>query len=162
MNRLFVAHETHKKGKIMEETNESRKAVAFIRSNNRREWPSFISLGEANGYVAVLPGNRYHGKHYDDVDDIYVHGGLSFSEPAYFADELDAEPYDKEEYAGRMNPILEGAEFVDGNPEDIGKDWWVFGFDTFHFGDNPEEWDREAVIRETLHLMGQLTEEEEK
>lgn len=146
----------------MEKTNESRKAVAFIRSNNWREWPSFISHGEANGYVAVPPGNRYHGKHYDDIEDIDVHGGLTYSEPAYFADELDAEPYDKEEYVGKMNPIFDNAEFIDGCLEDIGDDWWVFGFDTFHFFDNPETWDRAAVIRETMYLMEQLTEEEEK
>lgn len=145
----------------MEKTNESRKAVAFIRGNDWRRWLSFISHGEANGYVAVPPGNGYHGRHYDDIEDIDVHGGLTYSEPAVlgevsFASKTPIRP----EYVGRRNPIFDNAEYVDGKPEDIGDDWWVFGFDTFQFDDNPEEWDREAVIRETLHLMEQLTGEE--
>ncbi len=145
----------------MEQTKESGKAVAFIRSNNWREWSEYLPHGEANGYVAVPPGNRYHGKHYDDVEGIYVHGGLTFSEPAYFTNAIHAKSYSWKLSSGR-NPIFDNAEYVDGKPEDIGDDWWVFGFDTFHSGDNPEEWDREAVIRETMYLMEQLTEEEEK
>lgn len=114
--------------------------------------------GEANGYVAVPPGNRFWGKHYDNVDGIYVHGGLTFSEPAYFPTEVAAKAYSWNRGAGG-NPIFNDAEFIDGCMEDIGDDWWVFGFDTFHFSDSPEEWDRAAVIRETLDLMEQLTEE---
>ena len=32
------------------------------------------------GYVRVPPGHPYHGKSYDDVADVSVHGGLTFAE----------------------------------------------------------------------------------
>ena len=113
--------------------------------------------------VAVPPGNGYHGRHYDDIEDIDVHGGLTYSESAVLGEvSFGSKTPIRPKYVGRRNPIFDNAEYVDGNPEDIGDDWWVFGFDTFHFGDNPEEWDREAVIRETMYLMEQLTEEEEE
>ena len=115
-------------------------AVAFIRSNDWFPSYSFLKHGSHNGYVAVPPTNRYHGKHYDE--DVDVHGGLTFSEPVVGN--------------GRLNPILEDAEYITDNTE-IGDDWWIFGFDTMHYGDNPEIWDREAVIEETKRLMEQLT-----
>lgn len=117
-------------------------AVAFIRSN---DWYAYgFGCGDYNGYVAVPPTNKYHGKHYDDVDDVDVHGGLTFSEPAV----ID----------GKLIPVLEDAEYITDNTE-IGDDWWIFGFDTMHHGDTPEEWGREAVSKETMKLMKQLTKE---
>ena len=38
----------------------------------------------------------------------------------------------------------------------IGDDWWIFGFDTFHYGDNEYDWDKQAVVQETRYLMKQL------
>mgnify|MGYP003651145990 CR=1 FL=1 len=38
------------------------------------------------------------------------------------------------------------------------KDWWVFGFDTSHFGDTIEKWPKEAVEAETMSLFWQLIE----
>lgn len=53
------------------------KAVAFIRKT-----PDMPCLhGTHNGYVAVPPTNKYHGKHYFDIKDIKVHGDITFTEP---------------------------------------------------------------------------------
>jgi hypothetical protein len=38
------------------------------------------------------------------------------------------------------------------------KGWWVFGFDTAHFGDTIEKWSKEAVEEETKKLFWQLFE----
>jgi hypothetical protein len=35
-------------------------------------------------------------------------------------------------------------------------DWWVFGFDTAHYGDTLEKWPKEAVEAETKRLFCQL------
>jgi hypothetical protein len=36
--------------------------------------------GSLCGYVGVPPGHPYHGRHYDAIDDVYVHGGLTYSD----------------------------------------------------------------------------------
>ena len=131
------------------------KCVGFIRSNS---WAD-ISLGhgEYNGYVAVPPTNKYHGKSYLDIDEIIsVHGGLTFSEPASY-EKIVFSPNHEVLFkcTGKRNPVLTDAEIFTENKE-IGDDWWIFGFDTFHSGDTPEEWDRAAVIAETERLLEQL------
>ena len=62
------------------------KAVAFIKSN---EWfkSTMVEHGTHNGYVAVPSANKYHGMSYFDIDDISVHGGITFSEPAISGEE---------------------------------------------------------------------------
>lgn len=131
------------------------KAVAFVKSN---EWfkSEFTEHGACNGYVAVPPTNKYHGKSYWDIEDINVHGGITFSEPVIngeksFMSERQYSP----ERVGKRNLVLDNAEFITDNTE-IGDDWWIFGFDTFHFGDNEYNWDKKAVMQETKYLMEQL------
>lgn len=129
--------------------------VAFIRET------SFLDVsfehGTHNGYVAVPPENKYHGRRYEDMDEFDVHGGITFSDPVVFPDKFHGKKVRKK-YVGKRNPILENAEFITENTE-IGDDWWIFGFDTVHFGDNEYNWDRKAVIDETLSLMEQLNHE---
>lgn len=129
--------------------------VAFIRET------SFLDVsfehGTHNGYVAVPPENKYHGRSYEDMDEFDVHGGITFSEPATYPDVMNGREI-KQEYIGKRNKLLEKAEFISDNTE-IGDDWWIFGFDTVHFGDNKYDWDRQAVIDETLSLMEQLNHE---
>ena len=59
----------------------------------------------------------------------------------------------------RINSVwhdrTEKAEFITENTE-IGDDWWIFGFDTAHWGDNKYDWDRKAVTEETLSMMEKL------
>lgn len=110
--------------------------------------------GTHNGYVAVPPGNKYHGKSVEDMEDFEVHGGITFSQPAIYPDVMNGRKVNKK-YVGKRNAILEKAEFITDNTE-VGDDWWIFGFDTAHWGDNKYDWDRQAVIEETLSMMEQL------
>ena len=126
--------------------------VAFIKPNNMIG----IDHGTHNGYVAVPPTNKYHGKSYYDIDDIEVHGGITYSEPVTVGKTTFMTKWkvDKK-YIGKRDPILRNAEFITENTE-IGDDWWIFGFDTFHFGDDEENWDRNSVITETMDLLNQF------
>ena len=91
------------------------------------------------------------------MEDFDVHGGITLSEPVTYPDKMNDREI-REEYIGKRNAILEKAEFITENTE-IGDDWWIFGFDTAHWGDNKYNWDRQAVIEETLSLMEQLNQE---
>lgn len=59
------------------------------------------------GYAAVPPGHPFHGKDYNDVDDVDVHGGLTYA--SLCADAICHVP-------------------KPGEPENV---WW-FGFDCGH------------------------------
>lgn len=136
------------------------KAVAFIVSNKWNDFSDFINHGTHNGYVAIPPTNKYHGLSYSELYDIInVHGGLTYSEPVIngkktFTAEIEYLP----EYVGKRNYILTNAKFITDNTE-IKDDWWIFGFDTFHYGDNPTDHDENFVINETKNLMNQLISE---
>lgn len=64
------------------------------------------SLGHLNGYVGIPKMHWAYGKHYDEIEDIEVHGGLTYS-------------------SHRLSCIDESV---------FGEMWW-FGFDTAHAGD---------------------------
>lgn len=135
------------------------KLVAFITSTSFLDVKFDLSgyefeHGTHNGYVAVSPKNKYHGKSMDKLNDIKVHGGITFSEPATYPDVMNGRKIN-EKYVGKRNAISEKAEFITENTE-VGDDWWIFGFDTAHWGDNKYNWDKQAVIEETLSLMEQL------
>ena len=138
------------------------KLVAFITSTSFLDVDPDLSgyefaHGTHNGYVAVPPESKYHGKSWDEMEDFNVHGGITFSEPAIYPDELNGRKIN-EKYIGKKNCILTEAEFITENTE-IGDDWWIFGFDTAHWGDNKYDWDRKAVTEETLSMMEQLNRE---
>ena len=95
--------------------------------------------GYANGYVAVPKDHPYYGRDYDSID-VDVHGGLTYSCPGE---------------ALTINTT--GIELIEGNISNL-KDYYVFGFDTCHYGDNLMNWSKEAVIAETLKLKRQLEE----
>lgn len=42
--------------------------------------PGIMDFGWGNGYIAVPEGHRLYGKHYDDIDDIPIHGGWTYSD----------------------------------------------------------------------------------
>lgn len=135
------------------------KLVAFIISTSFLDVDPDLSgyefaHGTHNGYVAVPPESKYHGRSIEDMEDFEVHGGITFSEPATYPDVMNGMKI-KEEYIGKRNEIFRNAEFITDNTE-IGDDWWIFGFDTAHWGDNKYNWDRQAVIEETLSMMEQL------
>lgn len=135
------------------------KLVAFIVSTAWMDKGIDLSVykfehGTHNGYVAVPPENKYHGKNIKDMEDFEVHGGITLAEPAIYPDKMNGMGI-RQEYIGKRNNLLEKAEFITGNTE-IGDDWWIFGFDTAHLGDNKYNWDKQAVIEETLSMMEKL------
>ena len=102
------------------------------------------------------PANKYHGMSYLDIDDIRVHGGITFSEPVINGEKtIVSKRKINPKYVGKRNPILDDVEFITDNTE-IGNDWWIFGFDTFHLGDDEYSWDKQAVVQETIDLMEQI------
>lgn len=90
-------------------------------------------VGYANGYVAVPPEHPLFGSDYD-YPEIHIHGGLAYSKSS-----------------GEVFEIFDMSAFemLDG---DIPEGYWVFGFDTFHLGDNPVTRSREWCIEETNRL----------
>lgn len=91
----------------------------------------FIEFGWGNGYVIIPKEHKLHGVHYDDIN-VYVHGGLTFSELV----------------------DLEIIETFGLDIEDEGK--WCVGFDTAHYNDNLLNWSKERVEEETQYLKEQL------
>lgn len=131
------------------------KAVGFIVP--KQKLCNFMDFGHSNGYVAVSPDSVVHGKHYDLLENISVHGGLTFSEPVInkertFVGDFLIRP----EYVGRRNSLLDSAIEVSGSLSDIEDDWWIVGFDTCHYGDNSENWSEDRVIEEVKRLMDQI------
>ena len=88
---------------------------------------SVLKRGWGNGYVAIPPNHCLYGK-----------GENSHSISSKI----------------RIHGGLTYAQHGDG--ENAPKDWWVFGFDTAHFGDTIEKWPKEAVEAETKKLFCQL------
>lgn len=50
-----------------------------------KRYPLHLSL---NGYIYIPSGHPWHGKHYDDLIGVDVHGGLTYSEPDNITDFL--------------------------------------------------------------------------
>lgn len=94
-----------------------------------------IPHGYANGYVAVPQNHPLWGKDYDDEElwNIDVHGGLTYSDS--------------------WRDQFPNAELLDG---EVPKGYWIFGFDTAHYGDNSENCDRQYCINEVTSLKEQL------
>jgi len=90
-----------------------------------------IKRGWGNGYVAVTPSHCLYGK-----------GENSYSISSKI----------------KVHGGLTYSQHGDGDYAP--KDWWVFGFDTSHFGDNLQRWSKEDVEEETKKLFWQLLEVE--
>lgn len=117
------------------------KLIAFLNTCVQRERNQYyFPCGYANGYVAVPPEHPYHGEFYDEVP-VNIHGGLTLS-----AD------------AKRMSQNWKKHIESLGEDTEIPDNYWIFGFDTLHLGDNLETWSREKCIEETLRLKEQLEE----
>lgn len=98
--------------------------------------------GYANGYVAIPPTNKFAGKDYYEIEDIDVHGGLTYGKSI-----------SETKGFGWTSVECIGFDSLD----EIPNDYFVFGFDTLHFGDD-ETLDREYCIEEAEKLMQQLRE----
>ena len=111
------------------------KTIAFLITT-----PNLMPMkaGEYNGYVAVPPEHPLYGKgdSAEEVEALDVHGGVT--------------------YTGKIKLLPYPSELLDH--KEIPCDWWVFGFDTCHYGDNPERWNLERCTEETRELQKQLEE----
>ena len=110
-----------------------------IRENDwlKREIEGFpfykMDFGWGNGYALIPIGHKFHGQHYDTVNEfVSVHGGLTYSKLI----------------------TRETAEFWKLDEEDIGK--WCVGFDTCHFEDTLQHWPKQRVQEEANRLAQQL------
>lgn len=120
-----------------------RKTIAFIRPVEvYMPYPT----GTHNGYVAIPKGHKYYGVNYDDID-VCVHGGLTFGE---YRHEITSPEFNAHWF--------DDVEILTPNCKEIPIGWYMVGFDTCHWGDNPVNWDREKVLKETLDLQKQLEE----
>jgi len=118
------------------------KLFAFLNASVNKKMAGMVECGYANGYVAVPPEHPFHGCHYDDANDtIHIHGGLTFSSSVA---DIKKHPEWKE------HTECIGFESLDEIPDD----YYVFGFDTMHWGDG--ELDRDWCINETKNLLSQL------
>lgn len=115
-----------------------------------------FSHGTHNGYVAVPPGHPCHGVSYFDepVSGLEVHGGITFSEPVIYPEKIHGIEINPEA-VGKRNEVLGKAEYIT-DKKDIPDDWWIFGFDTCHYGDDSENWCMERVVDETMKLKDEL------
>ena len=142
--------------------------IAFIRENN---WTENFSHGWGNGYVAIPKQHILYGEEFSSVffdvtningfidvhnieyndkyntisvqDLIHTHKGIKLSKCAtkfILSDFTKSHPF----------------EFLDDATNIKWKDYWVFGFDTCHCDDNPQNCNKEYVIKMTRDLQGQL------
>lgn len=121
------------------------KCYAFLNTsvNNRyrKIAPEFSGdCGYANGYVAIPVDHPLYGKTYDEACEagITAHGGLTYS--ASMVSVLS-----------NFDPL--DTDWLDG---EVPEDYWVFGFDTMHFGDTINNWPQEKCIEETNNLKAIL------
>ena len=112
--------------------NNKLKCVPFIIKNDNK-----TPCGYANGYVAVpITHPLYERYYFDDVEDfINIHGRVTSSE--YFDG-------------------FKNADIIPLTSDSIPKHSWVFGFDTKHYNDNKQNWNRLECIKETFKLLEQL------
>ena len=129
-----------------ENANENRlkmkKIYAFLNNAVQHSVMGMIGAGYANGYVAVPPEHPLYGYGYDTANEtIDIHGGLTFSAPM-----SDLKKH------GDWKTYTEciGFDTLDEIPDD----YYVFGFDTMHFGD--DELGRDWCINETNDLLSQF------
>jgi len=143
------------------------KVIPFIINNaDLLSEGGFKDCGAANGYVAIPPTNKYYGLPYDssEVESLSVHGGVTYAEFVVLKDTVcNGLRKVKPEFIGTRNMLLTGNElrFLGEKSQEIPDDWFILGFDTFHWGDNIDIWNEERVIQETLDLAKQLEKGEE-
>lgn len=96
-----------------------------------------LEYGWGNGYVAIPKEHPFFGKSYDEIDSVIdVHGGITFSK-----------------LLSKTNP--EFKRHWDIKSSDM-QNWWVFGFDTGHYGDDLQKWPKKAVEKETKRFAKEL------
>lgn len=134
------------------------KVIPFIISNEPL-FSKFGECGEYNGYVAVSPDNWFYGKPAldEDMSCLAVHGGITFAEFVTMKETTVNGWKVSAAYIGKRHPLLTANEPIFlGDTKEIPDDWFIIGFDTCHFGDNKESWNKLTAANETLALAEQL------
>ncbi len=89
------------------------------------------TTGALCGYVAVPKGHPFHGVGYDDVPDVSVHGGLTYSDAC----------------GGHVCHVPQP-----GEPDDV---WWL-GFDCAHSGDMSPAYDYHGIYRDVAYVRAEV------
>ena len=146
--------------------------IAFIvkqkELSRKKEFAALLTHGTHNGYVAVPEEHLLYGKVCEDpqIEAISIHGGITYADHAIYQDKSSDTGFSiLSKYVGKINLLIKDGEFLYPADKEFlmnelkqGKNWWIFGFDTWHWGDDPIIWNKEAVISETQYLLRQLTE----
>lgn len=83
--------------------------------------------GWGNGYVAISPNHPLYGKSYDESNnELQCNVDLTYAN-----------------YASRLRIPKK---------YNVPEKWWTFGFDTFHYDMNMDNWNMNRVLEETLIL----------
>jgi len=109
-----------------------------------------FDYGWGTGYVLLPPNHPFYGKDYDNINDVRIHGGLTFAQK--FEAEYFLEWIGDREFDGDIT--LENYKNFDG--------YWMIGFDTNHYGDNSSNWTKKIVMNETNDLLEQCLDEGNK
>lgn len=118
----------------------------FLNTGLRKEYERnphslfIMRCGYANGYVAVPPEHPAYGRNYEDVE-VDIHGGLTFG--------VKKSSIVNPEWWNDVEPL--GFDAVSQIPDD----YWIFGFDTFHYQDGPHL-NRDWCVKEVGYLKEQL------
>ena len=121
--------------------------------------------GWGNGYVAVPPEHSLYGKSYKDKVKVKDTDKIPFN--GNFIGLLSA-AFDKEDKDENLIPLdlainvhggitlSKPADNMKRLPSIIPKNYWIFGFDTAHAGDDQINWTKEDVRKETKKFKKQL------
>ena len=85
------------------------KVIPFIIQNTRLFKGCLNEHGEANGYVAIPPTNKYYGLPFDapEVEALSVHGGVTYAEFATNKKTSASGRFKvKPEFVGKRNTLL--------------------------------------------------------
>lgn len=105
--------------------------------------------GYANGCVAVSPKNKFYEMPYRLISeqDLSIHGGLTFSDYATIKEKsFDGLHTYNPKMVGRPFFEKHEIEFLADFKKEIPNDWFIFGFDTCHLGDDMYTCDRSFCI----------------
>lgn len=110
-----------------------------------------MNTGTHNGYVLIPEDHPLYGKNTDTINEelLYgVHGGVTWAESHLKSKQIIAE--------SEVLTISDGLDKHELNEDCFANKYWVVGFDTAHYGDNPNNWNKTAVTAETEKLFIQL------
>lgn len=107
-----------------------------------------MNTGTHNGYVLIPEDHPLYGKDENIINaelPYSIHGGITFAES-----HLDSKQIITESEVLYISDALDKHEL---NEDCFATKYWVVGFDTAHYEDNPTNWNKTAVTAETEKLF---------